>query len=138
MSTTATTSTPARRVRDSVAPTVPEGTNLTILRGTIRRDPVERVLPSEAIVLQLDLAVRVPGCRAESVPVSWFDPPASSARLAEGLEVVVVGRVQRRFFRAGSSTTSRTEVIADRIVPVTAVTRVTTAVRTALLDLEVE
>ena len=31
--------------------------------------------------------------------------------------VVVVGRVRRRFFRAGGATASRTEVVADRVVP---------------------
>jgi single-strand DNA-binding protein len=33
------------------------------------------------------------------------------------MEVIVVGTVRRRFFRAGGATQSRTEVVADRIVP---------------------
>ena len=31
--------------------------------------------------------------------------------------MVVTGRVRRRFFRAGGSTQSRTEVVADVVVP---------------------
>ena len=33
-----------------------------------------------------------------------------------GAEVVVSGRVRRRFFRAGGVTQSRTEVVADAVV----------------------
>lgn len=56
------------------------------------------------------------GERSETVPVVWLDPPASAADRAAGERVVVVGRVRRRFFRAGGSTQSRTEVVADVIV----------------------
>jgi single-strand DNA-binding protein len=31
--------------------------------------------------------------------------------------VAVVGRVERRFFRSGGATQSRTELIAERVVP---------------------
>jgi len=53
-----------------------------------------------------------------SVPVSWVDPPPKGLEpLEEGLEVVVVGTVRRRFFRSGGSTQSRTEVVVDSVVP---------------------
>jgi single-strand DNA-binding protein len=45
-----------------------------------------------------------------------------------GQELLVTGRVRRRFFRAGGVTQSRTEVVADRVVP----TRRRAAVRRAV------
>jgi len=54
--------------------------------------------------------------RAESVPVVWYDAPASAEDLDVDERVVVVGRVRRRFFNAGGSTQSRTEVVADAVV----------------------
>lgn len=90
--------------------------NVAVLRGSLSRDPELRVLPSGTQIVTCEVTVRdtVP---AESVPVAWADPPASSDRLAAGDEVVVLGRVRRRFFRAGGATASRTEVVAERVVP---------------------
>ena len=90
--------------------------SLTLALGTVTRDPERRTLPSGAVVLSFDLAVRAEGCAGESVPVSWPDPPARVA-LTEGDEVVVLGRTRRRFFRSGGATASRTEIVADRVVP---------------------
>ena len=67
-------------------------------------------------MLQLDLTTR-DDAGTHSVPVAWFDPPTSAAGLEAGAEVVIVGTVRRRFFRAGGATQSRTEVVADRVVP---------------------
>jgi single-strand DNA-binding protein len=50
--------------------------------------------------------------------VSWFDPPAE-AGFEAGDEVVVVGAVRRRFFRAGGATQSRTEVVASAVLKAT-------------------
>ena len=48
--------------------------------------------------------------------MSWADPPsADEEALLEETEVVVVGRVRRRFFRSGGATQSRTEVVAERV-----------------------
>jgi single-strand DNA-binding protein len=122
------------------APVAP-GTNLVVLRGTLSRGPEHRVLPSGDELLALEVTVRSPDvgsgptARAESVPVAWFDPPAS-ARFAQADEVVVVGRVRRRFFRAGAVTASRTEVVAERVVPARASARVQAAVARGLVGLE--
>jgi single-strand DNA-binding protein len=43
--------------------------------------------------------------------------PASAADHDVDETVVVVGRVRRRFYRAGGATQSRTEVVADVVVP---------------------
>jgi single-strand DNA-binding protein len=90
--------------------------NLAVLRGTVAGDTRARDLPSGSTLIQLDLTTR-DDSGTYSVPVAWFDPPAAAADLAAGMEVIVVGTVRRRFFRAGGATQSRTEVVADRIVP---------------------
>jgi hypothetical protein len=74
--------------------------------------------------------------RAESVPVAWFEPPAAASSLKVGDDVVVVGRVRRRFFRAGGATASRTEVVAAAVVPARAPARVRTAIARCVTELE--
>lgn len=113
----------------------PPGTNLVVLRGVLSREPELRALPSGSTLVAYELTVRAEGpaaARAESVPVCWFDPPATATRFAAGTDVVVVGRVRRRFFRAGGATASRTEVVADRVLPARAAARCRDAVDRAL------
>ncbi|RLE17629.1 MAG: hypothetical protein DRJ50_13845 [Actinobacteria bacterium] len=100
----------------------PETTaNLALLRGSIAGEQVSRDLPSGATVVQFDVSTTVidgEKSKKVSVPVSWVDPPPSAlAPIQAGLEVIVVGTVRRRFFRAGGSTQSRTEVVVDAVVP---------------------
>lgn len=110
--------------------TVPSaGTNLSILVGTLSRGPELRDLPSGDQILCLELTVRPSGAPAESVPVAWFGAPAAAAGWSAGDELLVVGRVRRRFFRVGGATQSRTEVVATVAVP----TRRAAAARKALL-----
>ena len=90
--------------------------NLVILHGRLSRPAQLRVLPSGDRLLALDLSVRQPGAATESVPVVWHQAPAAAESLDVDQEVVVVGRVRRRFFRAGGSTQSRTEVVAEAVV----------------------
>lgn len=71
-------------------------------------------LPSGSVLHRYQVTVRAPE-RTESVPVSWFDP-TRPPMLAAGAGVAVIGRVRRRFYRAGGPTRSATEVIADRVV----------------------
>jgi single-strand DNA-binding protein len=91
--------------------------NLVILRGRLSRVPEQRRMPSGDHLVTYEVSVARPGQRAESVPVSWMEAPATAADLAVDEEVVVVGRVRRRFFRVGGATQSRTEVAAERVVP---------------------
>lgn len=91
--------------------------NVVALRGRLARPAEQRLLPSGDRLVALELTVHRAGDKAETVPVVWFDPPASAAALDHDQEVVVVGRVRRRFFRAGGATQSRTEVVADVVVP---------------------
>ena len=119
---------PESALRGTRASLVPVGTNLVLLRGTINRAPITRVLSSAVVVLSFDLAVRPVDERLEVVPVSWFDPPARACRLDADSDVCVIGRVRRRFFRAGGATTSRTEVVADTVVSSGASTQLRAAI----------
>jgi len=92
-----------------------EPLNLAVVYGTLSSDPVERELPSGDVVHNYEVTVRSEGL-ADTVPVVRFGNGRVPA-LAEGDAVIVTGRVRRRFFRAGGATASRTEVVADAIVP---------------------
>lgn len=92
--------------------------NVTVLQGCLSRPPEVRELPSGDVLVSYDITVPASeGRRAESVPVVWPDAPDVAASFEPDTEVVVVGRVRRRFFRAGGTTQSRTEVVADQVVP---------------------
>jgi len=93
--------------------------NLAVLCGTLSKTPEARLLADGRTVWELDLTVRQEGRSAATVPVSWAAPPAGAepGRWSQGEEVVVVGVVRRRFYRAGGATLSRTDVLADRVIP---------------------
>jgi single-strand DNA-binding protein len=116
----------------STHPLPSPGTNLAILVGTLSRDPEVRPLPSGDEVLTLELTLRPPEGPTESVPVAWFGAPAAAVAWSAGEEVVVVGRVRRRFFRAAGATQSRTEVVAAVIVPTRRAATAAKAVRAAI------
>jgi single-strand DNA-binding protein len=94
--------------------------NVVVLSGRLLSDPAARELPSGEVVWSFDLGADVtasdPPC-SHPVPVSWSGDGADA--WAKGTSVVVVGVARRRFFRAGGSTQSRTEVLAERVVTVT-------------------
>lgn len=110
--------------------------NVVVLRGRLSRPAEERVLRSGSRLVSLEVTVPRPQQRADTVPVSWIDPPPAIAVLEAGEEVVVVGRVRRRFFRSGGSTASRTEVAADHVVPARHRKRAGTAVDGAIAAIE--
>jgi single-strand DNA-binding protein len=106
-------------------------TNVVVLRGRVNRPPAERVLPSGDRLAALD--VTVPGgvagattgrgSRSESVPLAWFGAPAWATALAPGSEILVSGRVRRRFFRVGTAVQSRTEVVVEQAALLRQVTK---------------
>jgi single-stranded DNA-binding protein len=112
-------------------------TNLVVLRGRLNRPPGERLLPSGTRLATFDLTVPAPAQapagarRADAVPLSWFDPPAWVADLGVGTELLVVGRVRRRFFQ-GNGLQSRTEVVVDHAAPARHTVRSAAVVRRAL------
>lgn len=88
--------------------------NLAVIRGPLSSAPEVRALPSGSTVA--NLAVRAPTPdHSTSVPISVWDPPAWVAELTEGDEVIVLGGVRRRFYRAGGGTGSRVDVEATFI-----------------------
>jgi single-strand DNA-binding protein len=87
--------------------------DLAVLVGTLSSDPVEQSLPSGSVLFRYEVTVR-DRSPADTVPVSWLEPRRPPA-LTAGDRVVVVGRVRRRFFRAGGATRSATEVLATSV-----------------------
>lgn len=105
--------------------------NVVTLLGRLSRPAEERLLPSGDRLVALEVTLDGPDGKDETVPVVWLDAPASAASLDTGRRVVVVGRVRRRFYRANGTTQSRTEVVAEAVVPTSQTKRVRTALRTA-------
>lgn len=89
--------------------------NVVVIDGVLARPAQQLELPSGSRLVNLEVTVRREDGPAESVPVTWMDAPAWASSLDAGTEVAVLGRVRRRFFRAGGSTQSRTEVVASRV-----------------------
>jgi len=95
---------------------VPPGLNLVVLHGVASGSAELRTLPSGRRLATL--SIRVPGgdARATSVPVAAWDPPAWLADVDADDALVVVGTLQRRFFRDGrGATASRVEVQATTV-----------------------
>ena len=93
------------------------GTNLAVLVGVLSRDAEVRTLPSGDELVALEVTIRPTHGPTDTVPVAWLAAPAEAGTWEAGEEVLVTGRVRRRYFRAGGTTQSRTEVVADRVVP---------------------
>jgi single-strand DNA-binding protein len=87
--------------------------NIAVVRGVVSSDPRRRELKSGSTVTNVELTTQV-GDERCSVPVVVYD---RTVAVGAGDEIVVCGQVVRRFFRAGGVTASRTEVVADRVVP---------------------
>ncbi|MGQ0432182.1 MAG: hypothetical protein ACT452_07225 [Microthrixaceae bacterium] len=111
------------------------GTNLALVVGTLTRPAEHRTLPSGDHLIVLDLTVRPAAGPAESVPIAWPDGSSAAVGWPVGTEVLVVGRVRRRFFRAGGVTQSRTEVVATSATPTHRATSARKVLQRALDDL---
>ena len=91
--------------------------NMAVVIGNLTK-PVEiRSLPSGTSVASFDLQVVRTDQSRDTVPITLFEAPELVAPWAVGDELLVVGRVRRRFFRVGGSTQSRTEVVAEKVLP---------------------
>jgi single-strand DNA-binding protein len=86
--------------------------NVVLLRGRVSSEPRLRELPSGSAIVNLEVTTTIDDASV-SVPVVV---EAATVECTAGDEVVVVGSVRRRFFRAGGATQSRTEVLADKVV----------------------
>ncbi len=112
--------------------------NVVVLKGSLSSPPVERQLPSGDRIISYEVTTRGDAATAESVPVVWLDAPVRGLQLPEGAEVVVTGRVRRRFFRANGATGSRTEVVATEVMAITQRRRVGKALDAAMATLDVD
>jgi single-strand DNA-binding protein len=92
--------------------------NVVVLQGALSRTPELRILPSGDRMVAYEVTIRTDDQPTDSVPVVWFSPPAKASELVTGTEVVVTGKVRRRFFRTPGGTGSRTEVVAEAVLPV--------------------
>lgn len=92
--------------------------NIALVQGRLSSAPRVHELASGDVVVRYEVTVPRPGGAAESVPVAWIGPPARAAELAAGEEVVVVGRVRRRWYRPpGGPSRSVCELLAEAVVP---------------------
>ena len=121
-------------VRPTVAaPDEADDIDLAVVTGRLSSDPVITTLPSGSTLHRYEVTSRHAG-GTDTVPVAWFDarrPPALSA----GDPVTVVGRVHRRFFRAGGVTRSSTEVLASSVTKRGSRVRAVAAIEEALAAL---
>ena len=93
--------------------------NLAIVIGVLTKEPQFRSLSGDTSVASFDLHVNQLGREQDVVPVSLTlgDDPDIEAVLTPGQDLLVIGRVRRRFFRARGATQSRTELVAERVQP---------------------
>ena len=119
--------------QSSDEPTDPRDLDVAVVTGTLSSDPTVVELASGSRLHRYEVTSRHPA-GTDTVPVVWFDPARPPA-LQAGDGVVVVGRVRRRFFRAGGATRSATEVVATSVGRTRATKRARQALETALVAL---
>ena len=88
--------------------------NLAIVQGELTSAPRERTLASGDTLISYEIRSVDADDSKLTVPVSWVSPSRPPA-VDIGDEVVAVGVVRRRFFRAGGATQSRTEIAASLV-----------------------
>lgn len=86
--------------------------NVVVVQGVLSSAPRVRELPSGDRIGTFEVTVRDPGWPTETVPVSWLLVPEVALRWPPGTQVVVCGRVRRRFFAGARGRASRTEIVA--------------------------
>lgn len=90
--------------------------NLGLVWGTCSDTPDVRELTSGRRVATLAIRVKSGDEPATSVPVAVWDPPGWLETVAPGDELVVLGRVKRRFYRgAGGAATAKVELQAETV-----------------------
>lgn len=89
------------------------GFNRVVLIGEVSSEMISRELADGSVMSAFDVVTSTEDGRV-TVPVCVSGEPSV---VELGMRVCVVGFVRRRFFRAGASVTSRTEVVAHVISP---------------------
>lgn len=91
--------------------------NMVIVIGKLARPLQVRSLPSGISLACFDVQVARGDDSTDTVPVALFEAADSVREWKAGLDLLVIGRVRRRFFRIGGGTQSRTEVVAEVALP---------------------
>jgi single-strand DNA-binding protein len=111
--------------------------NVAVVRGSCSSAPEVRTLESGRVLAVLQVTTKPDDDGpAVSVPVVVWDPPAWVERLDAGDEIVALGRVRRRFYRAGGGAAAKTELEASVVAKGTDRRRVTVVLRRAYDALE--
>ncbi len=93
-----------------------EAVNVSVVRGVVSGPPEIRALKSGRRLATLAVRTSAGDGHKTSVPVTVWDPPAWLETLAADDDVLVVGRVRRRFFRTAAGTSgARTDVEAKSV-----------------------
>jgi hypothetical protein len=108
-----------------------EGFNRVVIIGEVSSVPISRDLTDGSVVTTFDVVSSTEVGRV-TVPVSVDGVPSV---VEEGVSVCIVGFVRRRFFKAGASVASRTEVVANVITPVRRKAQVRKAIEMVADDL---
>ncbi len=106
--------------------------NLAVIIGEVITEPSARELSNGNIVTSLDVATESPHGRL-TVPVV-LEGDAEKCEI--GQRVLVCGVTRRRFFRTGTGVSSRTEVLADVVVPVRRKTQVQRFLQDSIANLK--
>lgn len=108
-----------------------EGFSRVVIIGEVATSPISRDLADGSVVTTFDVVSSTELGRV-TVPVSVDGVPSV---VEEGVSVCVVGFVRRRFFKAGASVASRTEVVANVIAPTRRKAQVRKAIEAVADDL---
>jgi single-strand DNA-binding protein len=119
--------------RTAIAAGVPPDLDRVVLAGTVHGSAERRELASGSVVVAFDVAVDLESGRSV-VPVTWTDPPPRPS-IEAGAALVVIGHVRRRFFRTGGATQSRTEVVAEAVLPAGSRAKISQAVERVAAEL---
>ena len=119
--------------RAAIAAGHPPHLDRVVLAGTVHGSAERRELASGTVVVAFDVAVDRESGRSV-VPVTWTDP-ALRPSIEAGAPLVVIGHVRRRFFRTGGTTQSRTEVVAEAVLPAGSRAKVGQAVERVVAEL---
>ncbi len=89
--------------------------SITVIDGVLRGAPSSRAT-SAGELLELDVVSSAEG-RSVACTVLLEPDRIDVPALDDGDRVLVIGTTRRRFFRSGGATATRTEVVADVVVP---------------------
>lgn len=106
--------------------------NLSVIIGEVTTEPSARELSNGDTVTSFDVVTFLPHGRV-TVPI-LVDGDAEGLEI--GQKVFVCGVTRRRFFRTGAGISSRTEVVADVVIPVRRKTQVQRALLKAVANLK--